>query len=86
MSLDDVVDKTSKLSFVGLKVIECFQDAGLDQNYIDDKIDEFSELKNYASLHKALRILDDKNMERLASKLEVSVDDLNSTLRVLNKI
>lgn len=58
-----------KLSFVGLKVIECFKDAGLDQVYIDDKIEEFSTLNNYASLHKALRILDDKNMHRLACKI-----------------
>ena len=75
-----------KLSFVGLKVIECFKDAGLDANYIDEKIYEFSELSNYASLHKALRILDDKNMHRLAKKLEVHIEDLESTLLVLNKI
>ena len=51
-----------------------------------EKIEEFSELKNYTSLHKALRILDDGHMARLAKKLEVSVDMLNATLAVLNKI
>ena len=75
-----------KLSFVGLKVIECFKDAGLDQVYIDDKIEEFSTLNNYASLHKALRILDDKNMHRLAQKLGVHIEDLESTLLVLSLI
>ena len=75
-----------KLSFVGLKVIECFKDAGLDQVYIDDKIEEFSTLNNYGSLHKALRILDDKNMHRLAQKLGVHIEDLESTLLVLNQI
>ncbi|QUY38272.1 MULTISPECIES: hypothetical protein [Acinetobacter] len=75
-----------KLSFVGLKVIECFKDAGLDQVYIDDKIEEFSTLNNYESLHKALRILDDKNMHRLAKKLGVHIEDLESTLLVLNQI
>ena len=75
-----------KLSFVGLKVVECFKDAGLDQVYIDDKIEEFSTLNNYASLHKALRILDDKNMHRLAQKLGVHIEDLESTLLVLNQI
>ena len=75
-----------KLSFVGLKVIECFKDAGLDQVYIDEKIEEFSTLNNYESLHKALRILDDKNMHRLAKKLGVHIEDLESTLLVLNQI
>ena len=76
----------SELSYVANKVIECFKDASLDENYIDEKIYEFSELSNYASLHKALRILDDKNMHRLAKKLEVHIEDLESTLLVLNKI
>ena len=77
---------TESLSYVGTKVRECFKDAGLDQNYIIDKAAEFSELSNYAALHKALRILDDKNMHRLAQKLEVHIEDLESTLLVLNKI
>ncbi len=76
----------SELSYVAKKVIECFKDADLDANYIDDKIYEFSDLSNYAALHKALRILDDKNMHRLAKKLEVHIEDLESTLLVLNKI
>jgi len=84
--LDGVVDKTGRLSFIGLKMIECFKDANLDQVYIDDKIEEFATLSNYASLHKALRILDDKNMIRLAEKLGVKVEDLNATLLVLNKV
>ena len=77
---------TESLSYVGTTVLECFKDAGLDQNYINDKAVEFSELSNYAALHKALRILDDKNMHRLAQKLEVHIEDLESTLLVLNKI
>ena len=81
--LDEVEDK---LSYTGLKVIECFKDTGLDQAYITNKIEEFSELSNYAALHKALRILDDSNMIRLAEKLQVTVDELNVTLKVLNKI
>ena len=76
----------SELSYVASKVIECFKDAGLDQNYIIEKTIEFSELSSYAALHKALRILDDKNMHRLAKKLEVHIEDLESTLLVLNKI
>ncbi|MDM1276620.1 hypothetical protein [Acinetobacter indicus] len=76
----------SELSYVANKVIECFKDAGLDQNYINEKAVEFSELSNYAALHKALRILDDKNMHRLAKKLEVHIEDLESTLFVLNQI
>ena len=76
----------SELSYVAKKVIECFKDAGLDANYIDDKIYEFSDLSNYAALHKALWMLDDKNMHRLAKKLEVHIEDLESTLLVLNKI
>ena len=76
----------SELSYVASKVIECFKDAGLDQNYLADKENEFSELSNYAALHKALRILDDKNLYRLAQKLEVHVEDLESTLLVLNQI
>ena len=76
----------SELSYVAKKVIECFKDADLDANYIDDKIYEFSDLSNYAALHKALRIFDDKNMHRLAKKLEVHIEDLESTLLVLNKI
>ena len=76
----------SELSYVANKVIECFKDAELDANYIADKIQEFSDLSNYASLHKALRILDDKNMYRLAQKLEVHIEDLESTLLVLNQI
>lgn len=84
--LDEVVEKNASISYVGLKVVECFRDAGLDQNYIIEKIEEFSELSNYAALHKALRILDDKNMYRLAGKLDVDISDLNSTLLVLNKI
>mgnify|MGYP001616769684 CR=1 FL=1 len=83
---DDIVAKKASLSFVGLKVIECFKDAGLDQNYIDEKIIEFGELKNYEALHKALRILDDQNMARLAQKLNVELSELNSTLKVLNRI
>ena len=78
--------KKQKLSYVGLSVIECFEEAGLEDVYINEKIEEFSELKNYTSLHKALRILDDGHMARLAKKLEVSVDMLNATLAVLNKI
>ena len=74
------------LSFVASKVIESLRETGLDANYLDEKIYEFSELSNYASLHKALRILDDKNMHRLAKKLEVHIEDLESTLLVLNKI
>lgn len=54
--------------------------------YIDGKIAEFSNITNHASLHKALAILDAKNMKRLADKLGVTRTDLESTLRVLNKI
>lgn len=79
-------NKPKQLCYVSKLVIECFKEAGLDQFYIDDKIEEFSELSNYAALHKALRILDDNNMIRLAHKLEVSVTDLESTLKVLSKI
>lgn len=85
-ALDQATDKKAALSYVGLKVIECFIDAGLDQVYINDKIEEFAELRNYAALHKALRILDDANMVRLAEKLGVSVNNLEATLLVLNKI
>ncbi|MGU2814767.1 hypothetical protein ACVYBG_18365 [Acinetobacter baumannii] len=67
--IDRAVEKNANLSYVALKVIECFKDAGLDLNYIDDKISEFSDLSNYAALHQALRILDDKNINRLADKL-----------------
>lgn len=74
------------LSYVGKTVIECFEDAGLDRGYIDDKKADFLELSNFASLHYALRMLDDKNMVRLADKLGVTVSDLNITLSVLNKI
>jgi hypothetical protein len=76
----------SELSYVANTVLECFRDAGLDANYINDKRYEFFELSNYASLHKALKILDDKNMGRLAQKLGVHIEDLESTLLVLNKI
>lgn len=86
MSLSEVQEKEAQLKYVGKLVIECFKEAGLDQYYINEKIEEFSELSNYAALHRALRILDDKNMIRLAHKLEVSVTDLESTLNVLNKI
>lgn len=75
-----------KLSFISLSVIECFEEAGLDDVYINDKIEEFSGLNSYEALHKALKILDDNNMHRLAIKLDVSVDMLNATLAVLNKI
>ena len=74
------------LNYVAYNIIEVLQERGLDDVYINEKIEEFSELKNYTSLHKALRILDDGHMARLAKKLEVSVDMLNATLAVLNKI
>mgnify|MGYP003336256720 CR=1 FL=1 len=83
---NSVVEKNANLSFVGSKVIECFKDAGLDSVYIDDKVEEFSNLNNYVALHKALRILDDNNMRRLADKLGVTFTDLEITLLVLNKI
>ncbi len=83
---EQVKDKKCGLSYAALKMIECFEDAGLDQVYINDKVEEFTGLNNYAALHKALRILDDNNMERFARKLDVSVVDLNNTLLVLNKI
>lgn len=76
----------TELSYVAQKTIECLKDAGLDQNYLADKENEFSELSNYAALHQALRILDDKNMHRLAQKLGVHIEDLESTLLVLNQI
>lgn len=76
----------SELSYVATQVIECFKDAGLDANYIDDKTREFADLSNYAALHKALRILDDKNTARLAEKIGVHTEDLTSTLHVLNQI
>ena len=44
----------TELSYVAQKTIECFKDAGLDQNYLADKENEFSELSNYAALHQAL--------------------------------
>ncbi|HCQ9669165.1 TPA: hypothetical protein ACHKET_003912 [Acinetobacter baumannii] len=47
---------------------------------------EYADLSNYAALHQALRILDDKNINRLADKLGVSISDLETTLFVLNKI
>ncbi|HCQ9668980.1 TPA: hypothetical protein ACHKET_003873 [Acinetobacter baumannii] len=42
--IDRAVEKNANLSYVALNVIECFKDAGLDLNYIDDKISEFSDL------------------------------------------
>lgn len=83
---DQVVEENTNLSFVSLKVIECFKEAGLDSGYINDKIEEFHNLNNYAALHKALRILDDNNMKRLAGKLGVTLSNLEVTLSVLNKI
>ncbi|HCA5183300.1 TPA: hypothetical protein MW242_002932 [Acinetobacter baumannii] len=84
-NLDSAIEKAN-LSYVSLQVIECFKDAGLDQVYIADKIDEFANLKKFDSLHKALKMLDEKNMVRLAGKLGVSVGDLNATLLVLNRL
>lgn len=86
MSNLDSAIKKANLSYVSLQVIECFKDAGLDQVYIADKIEEFANLKKFDSLHKALKMLDDKNMVRLAGKLGVSVGDLNATLLVLNRL
>lgn len=76
----------SKLSYTGRLTIECFIDAGLDQVYITEKIEEFEQLSNYAAFHRALRILDDSNMVRLADKLDVPFSSLETTLAVLNKI
>jgi hypothetical protein len=76
----------TEISYRAQKTIECVQDAGLDQNSIPDKENEFSELSNYAALHQALRILDDKNMHRLAQKLGVHIEDFESTLLVLYQI
>lgn len=86
ISMSSLEEQKLDLSYVGSKVIECFKDAGLDATYIDDKIEEFSTLSNYAALHRALRILDDKNMQRLADKLGVTFANLETTLLVLNKI
>lgn len=84
-NLDSAIEKAN-LSYVSLQVIECFKDAGLDQVYIANKIEEFANLKKFDSLHKALKMLDEKNMVRLAGKLGVSVGDLNATLLVLNRL
>ena len=77
------------LDFVIVKIIECFQDAGLDQIYIDDKIEYFKSYSKYGRFHvlyEALRMLDDKNMVRQADKLGVTYNELNSTLKVMNAL
>lgn len=73
----------AQLDHVARKIIECFQDAGLDASYIESKRIELKECKNkYESLVFA-SMLDQANTERLAKKLDCSARELTNVIRFI---
>lgn len=78
----------NKLNYLAQLVIECFKEAGLDDYYIQNKIEKLSKhgQNRYDTLLWCALSLDEQNTERLANKKNVSVEDLKTTFRTIRKI
>lgn len=76
----------SRLNPIARVAIECFQDAGFDEGYIQGKVEQLSEQDKWATAFWATHQLDAKNKARLADKLGVSVEDLMTAFEVIRKM
>lgn len=81
------MSENSTLNYVAHLIIESFRENGLDEPYIADKAHQFLQHENKEqSLAWACNYLDRKNLATFAEKLEVTVDMLRVTAKVLSKI
>ena len=76
------------LNYVAYNIIEVLQERGLDDVYINEKIDRLSELSsNKAStLHWASNQLDSINFKLLLDKLNLDEEQVRQFCLVMNKL
>lgn len=74
-----------KLDWLAKEVIYALQKTGMSESWISDKENDFEGLDRLKVL-RSLHSLDHRNLAAVAAQLEVSVTDLQATLRVLQKI
>lgn len=74
------------MSYMLNLIVEAFRYHGLDEFYIQDKMNELKGKHNLECLEYAIGHLDDKNLGYVASKLEVSIAELHITAKVMSKV
>lgn len=76
--------KAKPLNYIAQMIAEVYEEAGLDQPYINGKKHDMSSHENkYETLASAIN-LDVSNRKRLAAKLGITSLHLDVTVRVLN--
>lgn len=73
------------MDYVATEVLEALKKTGMDSSWIKDKEHEFKDM-NRLSVLRSLSNLDSGNLQAVATQLNVSLDDMQATLRVLRKI
>lgn len=76
---------TQQLDFLAQTAIDAFQFSDMEDSWIEDKARQFQGQDRLAVL-RSLTSLDALNLEVVCNALNVSVDDMRSTFRVLQKI
>ena len=76
---------TQQLDFLAQKAIDAFQFSDMADSWIEDKARQFQGQDRLAVL-RSFTSLDAANLEVVCCALNVSVDDMRSTFRVLQKI
>lgn len=75
-----------KLDYLAQKTIDAFEQfSDMPDSWIRDKAYEFEDMDRLAVL-RSFTSLDSRNLEVICSVLDVSVDDMRATFRVLTKI
>lgn len=87
MTKKTIDEKINELDHVAHKIILSFQESGLDEAYIADKVNRLHKNKNkYESLDWACHNLDSVNLPIFANKLGISLDDAKTLSRVFKKV
>lgn len=67
-------------------IIQSLKHNGLDQRYIAEKTFELQKKTEFECLHFAVTRLDKRNKKYIAQKLGLTLNELNITAKVMNKI
>lgn len=76
---------TATLDFLATTVISALEAKGMAPSWINGKEHEFKGMDRLKVL-RSLTNLDDGNLQAVCNEIEVSIEDMKATFRVLRKI
>lgn len=76
---------TETLDFLASTIITALEAKGMAPSWIKDKTHQFKGMDRLSVL-RFMTKLDDGNLQAVCNELDISVDDMKATFRVLRKI